>query len=106
MAYDPDRNLNPTTPASDYQRTTIEREGSGVTWVVIGLLFAAIVAAIFFLFRPGAESGGEAVITDPTLSTPADPIIPPTTNAVDGAVDMAPVVDPAMDPAPAAPMQP
>lgn len=97
MAYDPDRNLG-HTPVNEYHRTTVEREGGGATWIVIGLLFAAIVAAIFFLFRPAATTGTDTIILDPAVSeAPADTIAP-AAPAADVDVNVAPsAVAPADD---------
>lgn len=99
MAYEEDRNFGRTT---DYNRTVVERDSSGVTWVVIGLLLAAIVAAIFFLFRPGDTVPG-TVVTDPAISTPAeDGVVPdPAPMAPADDFDAAPAGDAAPDAAPA-----
>lgn len=101
MAYDPDRNYN-QPPVNEYHRTTIERDSGGATWIVIGLLFAAIVAAIFFLFRPAADGPNpDTIILDPAGSEA--PLAP----AADVDVNVAPsTVAPADDaaaPATAAP---
>lgn len=98
MSYDPnndnrDRTMPPNTtvppmppPVDNYQRsdtfreTRVERESSGLTWLVVVLLVIAVIAALYFLWGP----------SDAPLTTDAPPTAVEQTAPV--ATDTAPAV--------------